>query len=143
MEIDVCIDFQKAEAEVEESRKPPAPSNYEARCVAADVKNSGPNSKMPGRPYINWTVEIINSPDFNGKKIFHMTQLPWANPDTGEIVTSGIGFLVDLTKAMNKPWVGGKLETSDYIGIPFGIRTIVEPDQNGEPRARIKSVHSL
>jgi len=139
VEIEIGLDFAEAEREVEEQRRPASQGDYTLQVDAPpDLKASGQQSKSPGRPYLNWRLSIINDSSFQGKKVFYSTPLPWTNPTTQQLETSGINFLVDLTKALGKPWAGGKLQTEAYVGLTCKARVGVKMDNKGQPQNEVQ-----
>ena len=135
-DIEIGLDFLAAEHEVEESRKPLPEADYQFRVDSVEAKVGNTS----GRPYLNWTLVVINHPEFSNKKVFYSTPLPWVNPQTGKLEATGLNFLVDLCKAVGKPWTGGKLTTELYIGAMGNMRTGVKIDTNGKPQTEIKAV---
>lgn len=142
MEIDLGLDFEKAEAIVAEQRRAPTPGDYTLQCTDIKPGVSGDQSKVPGRPMLNFELSIVNNADFSGKKVFYNTMLPYADPLNGnKLLTSGLGFLVDLTKALGQPWTGGKLRTEDYIGRTCNATLGQEVNpKSGELRAVVNKV---
>src|SRR3990167_6368876 len=115
-EIEIGLNFLVAEKEAEEGLKPVPPADYSFLVEGVEIKASGEMSKTPGRPYLNWTLSIINHPEYSGKKLFYSSPLPWQNPLSGKLETSGINFLVDMCKSLGQPWSGERIQTEMYIG---------------------------
>jgi len=140
MEVNIGLDFLAAEQEAEEALKPIPPFDYTFQVEGIEPKLSGLTSKTPGRPYLNWTLSIINSPEYSGKKLFYSTPLPYHNPSSGKLETSGINFLVDMCKALGRPWQGGTFQTELYIGAVGNARVGQRVGQNGRPQNQVDSV---
>lgn len=78
----------------EASESSPVPAGvYKARITGVEEKSTGPNSKNPGSPYLNWKLTIFGAEgDFarqNNRILFMMTMLSGG----------GAGRLKDLAKA--------------------------------------------
>lgn len=142
MEIEIGLDFMAAEQEVTESRKPAEIGDYTLQVIEIRASASGPTSKVPGRPMLGWELAIIGHPTYNGKRVFYNTMLPYADPNNGnKLNTSGISFLVDITKALGQPWQGGKLRTEEYIGKTCRATIGIEVNpKTGEQRNSIGKV---
>ena len=144
MQIDLGIDFETAEKEVAESRKPVAIGDYSIQVTDIKPGVGGESSKNPGRPLLNWELSIIGHPDYTGKKLFYNTSLPWADPSNGNrLLTSGLNFLTDLTKALGHPWAGRAIQTEQYIGLTCHVtvgHTINK--KTGEPQAVVDKVYA-
>ena len=130
------LDFAAAEKEVEESRKPLPESDYQFRIDSVEHKIG----QTSGRPYLNWTMVVINHSEYSNKKFFYSTPLPWVNPQTQKLESTGLNFLVDLCKATGKPWSGGGLQTERYIGAVGNARLIIKMDTNGRPQNEVKAI---
>ena len=130
------LDFAAAEREVEESRKPLPESDYQFRIDSVEHKIG----QASGRPYLNWTMVVINHSEYSNKKFFYSTPLPWVNPQTQKLESTGLNFLVDLCKAVGKPWSGGKLLTEMYIGAIGSAKIGIKLDQNGRPQNEVKAI---
>lgn len=102
--IDLNVDYSQAQ---KDSAVIPLPvGNYEVQIDGFDMK-----STATGRPMIAWTLSVINNPLHNNRKLFYNCPLPYGAE------TSGIGFLVALCEAVNKPWSGGGIDPAEYIGL--------------------------
>ena len=130
------LDFASAEKEVEESRKPLPEGDYQVQIESVEHKVG----KESGRPYLNWMLNVFNNAQYNGKKIFYSTPLPWTNPSSGKLESTGLNFLVDLCKAFGKPWEGGKLQTEQYIGAMGNARVAIKMDTKGRPQNEVKAL---
>lgn len=92
-----------------------------------------------GRPCLKWRFETIGqaNPELNKVSIFNNTPLP----HEGEF--SGVGFLVDTTSALGKPWTSDKMETNDYIGKQAKANVVLitpnEKNQLNKPKNEISS----
>jgi len=78
-----------------------------------------------GRPMLKWILSVNH--DGKERKLFYNTVLPWEKD--GELVTSGLGMLVGLSKALGKPWTGRKLSTEDYLGLAGVAEVNQKPKQ--------------
>lgn len=85
-----------------------------------------------GRPIIKWTIGIIESEEYNNRQLFYNTPLPWEK--NGQQDISGVGFLVNITKGVGKPWDGKQLVTEDYIGSTgqVEVKQKLKREQNAE-----------
>lgn len=129
MEIDIGLDFNAAEAAVEEQRRAAPEADYTLQVV--DVVYG--HGKASGRPKLNWQFKIVNDVQFSEKRVFYNTSLPWTNKNTGQYEDSGVSFLVDVCKALGRPWQGGKLDTNHYLGLTCRAHVIQEV-QEGRDR---------
>lgn len=130
MEFDLGIDFQAAETAVEEQRRPADEGDYTLQVVEVTAGEG----KQSGRPKFNWQFQIINDPRFNGKRVFYNTSLPWDNPKTQQRETGGINFLVDVCRALGRPWSGSKIDPQPYIGLTCKAHVTVRiPDGSDRP----------
>lgn len=140
-EIDLGVDFATAEAEVELSRKPAPAGDYELIVSANPEKQTTKEtSKKPNRPMLSWQLKIVNNSDssLNGKMVFYNTPLPWQFE--GKFDTSGINFLVDLTKSLGKEWSGGRIATEDYISTTCRAKLKVT-EHNGKQRNEVEKFY--
>lgn len=121
----IGMDFAGAE---EESKFPVLEArDYPFQTVGSEIKEAGPNSQNPGRPYVNWSLEVINQDDvkLNGLRLFYITPLPWA-------ANKKCKRLCDFVKALGKPWEGNSgFQTEDYHGLT-GIASVEQREYNGE-----------
>lgn len=110
--------------EVEDEDKFEAMPNatYDFQIVSAEPKETG-----EGRPTINWTLGIINNPEYIGRKVFYNTPMPWMKDGQKDI--SGIGFLVALVKAVRHPWDGSNFPSEEYIGLTGQTELKQKPKQ--------------
>lgn len=127
-EIEIGIDFDTAE----KMSGPMPDGDYDVQCIDASLGETGPNSKNPGTPKIDWQFEVINNsnPDYNGRRLFSTTV----------ISQSGSGSLVALTKALGKPWKGTKISTDDYLGCSCKAKVVTE-EYNGTFSNKVKKVY--
>lgn len=88
---------------------------YEFQVRGIDSTQTGEASKTPGRPMLKWELEIVNHPEYQGRRVFYNTVLPWVNQ--GQLDTSGCGLLVAVTKGVGKPWTGAAINTDEYLGL--------------------------
>lgn len=126
-EIEIGINFDEAE-----KLSGPIPADdYDVQCTGAEVGETGPNSKNPGTPKIDWEFSVINSsnPAFNGRRLFMSTIIPHGD-------MKGLNFIVAATKAMGKKWSGSRLNTEDYIGSLCKAKVIQE-EYNGAVNNKI------
>ena len=77
-----------------------------------------------GNPQLQFTFETQNNPnpDYNGKKLMYWAPLPHDGNN------KGIGFLVDVTRALGKPWEGDSLNTEDYPTRTCTVNVIVDKE---------------
>lgn len=125
-EIEIGLDFNTAE----ESIRPIPDGDYDVQCVDASLGETGPNSKTPGTPKVDWMFEVINHSSHNGRKLFMTTV----------ISQNGAGILASLTRAFGKPWTGTKLTTEDYIGCSCKAKVVTE-EYNGTFSNKVKKVY--
>lgn len=106
--IDLGINFETAAVEAEKFRNPAPDGIYQLQC-----KSCGVHISDKGNQSLEWIFSIVNCPDqaINGKRVRKYTALP----SGGSL--SGIGFLVDITRALGRPWSGAQLTTEEYIGL--------------------------
>jgi len=101
------------------SRPPLVPDgSYEFTVDHIDELNLNPDGTPDGlaRPRLVWWLRVINRPDIN-RMVRYSTPLPWKDPKTGEIITSGIGFLNDILSGINVQLSGTKLAPKEtYYG---------------------------
>lgn len=105
-QIDLGCSTDQAQEQMERDQLKLPPGSYKMLCVACEL---GQTKK--GRPQLTFELEVIehSNPDFNGKKLFYYAPLPDGTN------MKGIGFLVNITKALGKPWEGTKMNTEDYL----------------------------
>ena len=111
--------------------KPLSPGIYAARIVAAEVKHG----KESGNPYVNWQLETFGSPEVNGKRVFHMTQLQ------GGYVTK----LAELHKAATGQDIDKTAKSYDpemLIGKEVTV-TLTSREYNGKTQMEVKAVSSI
>ena len=92
------------------------------------VSEIRPSNTQEGRPQWGWEFNILNSdthPEFIGRKIFINSVLPWLDPSTGKIDTSGLFVLIGNGKndagilgGIGKRWQGNSFDDTPqlYIG---------------------------
>ena len=102
---------------------------------------SGEKAKRPGRPGLTWTFVVKSeNPKENGRNLFYRTPLPFE----GEM--SGIGFLVNLCKAVKEKWEGkdpGAFVLSHpekFIGKSCTAREGIEEGSDGSKQNTIKKL---
>jgi len=99
----------------------PVPNgDYQFIVAGVESKNS-----QAGRPMLKWTLNVTH--DGKERKLFYNTVLPWVKDDG--LDTGGLGMLVQITKALGKPWTGQALSTEDYIGLAGMCQVIQKPKQ--------------
>ncbi len=99
------MSFKEAKNEAEEQRKPMPDGVYKFRCVEAkEGETSG------GRPNCRFIQEVIDNPEFNGKKI--STFLTIAT----QADSSGIGYMVDIAAGYNNPWGDKGFDPQSFVG---------------------------
>ena len=134
--IDVGIDFSAAE---EASKIQPLPEDdYTLQIEKVEEREA----KTSGRPMLNWTLSVVNAedPKHNGRKIFYNTMLPYRD-DSGELITKGVGFLVDFVKASGQTWEGTSLDPESLVGNTLGA-TIGIKEYQGKLNNEIKKVYA-
>lgn len=106
--IELGVDFNKAQKEADALMQPAPAGVYQLQVSSIEAGVS----KNSGRGRLMWLMQIVNSsdPSFNGKKVTYFTNIPTATD------TTGIGFLVQITNALKKPWNGTTINTDDYLG---------------------------
>lgn len=132
VEINLGISHEEGEAEAKEAMKTLPPDAYDFNCVGCRP-GVYPTSK---RPHIEFELEVVNSAEWNGKKIKHKCPLP----EDGN--NSGIGFLTEVTRALGSPWTGTTFNTEDYVNRSCRANVInsnPEDDAQGRTFANIKS----
>ena len=77
------------------------------------VNNCEPRTAKSGRPMLNFRLEVAENPnpDYNGKTMFYNCPLP----DNGN--SKGIGFLVQIVKALGQEWEGTNIKTDEFVGL--------------------------
>lgn len=129
--IELGVDFNIAKEEDDKNRQPLKPGVYTMTCVAVEMGES-----KKGRPMLIFDLETSSNSDAasNGKKFKSFCPLPH-NGDN-----SGIGFLLNVTKALGKPWVGNQITTEDYIGLQCAANLADgKPNDDGHVFSQIKS----
>lgn len=113
--VDLGVDF----SDVQDMDKFPVVPNgaYQFIVKNAQEVQSGPNSKVPGRPMIKWSLEITDPDTGKPCNLFYNTVLPWTPPGQDELDTSGVGMLVAFCKAVGSPWTGQQFDTETYLGL--------------------------
>lgn len=106
--IELGIDFNAAQKEAEKAMQPAPIGVYELQ-----VSTIEPGVTKTGKGRLMWIMQIVNNADatLNGKKVSYFTNIPTPTD------ISGIGFLVQLTNALRKPWNGQSFNTDDYLGL--------------------------
>lgn len=120
--IDLGVNFE--DVKNLDSFDPLPNGDYQFVVSSIESKNSA-----AGRPMLKWTFNI----NHNGqdRKLFYNTVLPWQHD--GELDTGGLGMLVQVTKALGKPWTGQALSTEDYIGLAGMCQVYQKPKQIRQP----------
>ena len=103
--IEVGETFSKGEEVSEKQRFKLPEEPFDLMCTVCQATTSS-----KGNPQVEFTLgtQGHTNPDFNGKKLMYWAPLPHDGNNRG------IGFLVDITKALGKPWDGSSLNTEDY-----------------------------
>lgn len=106
--VEIGCTVEEANVQSERDKITLIPGSYKLMCMEIEA---GESSK--GRPQLKFTFNVADHPnaDFNGKKLMYWCSLPHAGS------SAGIGFLLDVTTALGKPWQGASLVTEDYIGM--------------------------
>jgi len=115
--IELGLDFSGAQTEAELARTPAPAGLY--TLIVREIKLE---ESKAGRPRLTWLFEIIEHPEYSGKKMRHFTPLPVA----GDL--SGVGFLTDTVTALGRPWVGVSFDTDDYLGSTCLANVTVDDD---------------
>lgn len=139
--IDIGMDFETAEKDADIS---PLPNDdYRFQVKDYELGESGENSKVPGRPKINWQLQIVENenPDFNGRIIFYNTSLPWTNPNTGEFDSGGMSFLTKLAQSVGVTWEGTQFDPDALVGQSGLMRTGIK-EYNGQQQNEVKKLHN-
>jgi len=118
VEIDLRIDF--SDVENEDSFEPIPVGTYDFI-----VKSAESVIAKSGRPMIKWQLGIAH--DGAERTIFYNSVLP--HVVDGQMITSGVGMLVSVCKAVGQPWTGSSLNTEDYIGRAGRAEIIQKPKQ--------------
>jgi len=93
------------------------------------IKGVEAKKSSSGRDMLTWQL-AVNHPEDNAEVVvFYNTPLPSIDPNTGEVNTSGLGFLVSLCKSVGKPWDGGNINTDEYVGSGGTVRIKEVPRQ--------------
>lgn len=104
--LDLGVSYNEAKVEGDKQKLRLTIGQYKLMCKEVALKKSSKDT-----PQAEWSFDVVDNvnPDFNGKQLKTWTPLPV----NGNL--KGIGFLVDVTAALGKPWTGDKLNTDDYI----------------------------
>ena len=96
---------QQSEADLAKSQPLPNGS-YKVLC-----QNIEQTVSSKGRPQLKWTLETVEAPEasHNGRTLMHWVPLPHEGNN------SGVGFLLDITKAFGKVFEPN-FNTEDYQG---------------------------
>jgi len=118
--VDLKTSFDDAKEESDKLMQPLPAGPYEVLCNACTLEQY-----KSGRPCVKFEFSVVGNanPVLNGKKIFHSCPLPHNGTN------SGLGFLVDVTKALGSPWAGSSINTDDYPGRTATANIIQEPDK--------------
>lgn len=126
-EIDLGVDF----SDVKDEDKYPVVPNGTYPFIVKGVESV--RSQNTNRPMLKWKLEITDPQTQRPLVITHNTVLPWTPPGGTELVTSGVGMLVQICKAIGKPWTGKTIQTEEYLGqtgrvmIVQAVRNIKDP----------------
>lgn len=129
--IDLGVDFSS----VKDMDKFPVLPAGSAQFYVEQIETvkTGPNSKTPGRPMLNWTL-VFAHPDTGQKcPLTWRTVLPWIPPGTQEIDVSGCGNLVAVCKATGKPWAGSQINTDEYLNVSGSANVVLKRRQIKQP----------
>lgn len=95
---------------------------YDVRIVAAELDHAGPNAKMPGEPYINVEMETTAPPEWEGKTLYDILNLPGNVKPTDTVaerrkkLERGIR-LKQVMEAFRLTWSpNGTFNTDDWVG---------------------------
>ena len=117
--VEMGVDFNLAQKQAELATAPAPTSVYTLQVTSVEA---GVSKKGRGR--LMWMLQIVNAvdPSLNGKKVSYFTNIPTHDDMTG------VGFVVQLTKALGKPWNGTTLNTDEYLGLTATANVGVSPD---------------
>lgn len=117
--VEMGVDFNLAQKQSSLAMSPAPAGVYTLQVISVE---GGVSKRGKGR--LMWMLQIVNAtePTLNGKKVSYFTNIPTADDMTG------VGFVVQLTKALGKPWNGTSLNTDDYIGLTASANVGVSPD---------------
>lgn len=111
--LNVGVDFGSAAAAADQARNPAPAGVYDLRVaeILLTDDHGQPLTTKKGKPQFIAVLEIFNSSNaaLNGKKIKHWVMIP----TNGDL--SAVGFLVDFTKAIGKPWSGSSINTDEFL----------------------------
>lgn len=115
------IDLGLNQEQMEQLSRPPLipDSTYEFAVDHIDEINLNPDGTPTGegRPRWVWWLRIVNNPSVPNRMARYSTPFPWKDPKSGEIVTSGIGFLNDILAGIKAQISGTKLAQKEtYYG---------------------------
>ncbi len=105
--IDLGMSFNEAKQEGERQKLKLTEGPYKLVCREAKAMESKKKT-----PQIEWLFEVVENtnPDFNGKELRMWTPLPHGGK------TGGIGYVVEVTEALNVPWEGSRFDLDSCVG---------------------------
>ncbi len=115
--IDLGVDYTDVQ---EEDKFPVLPTGTYPFTVEKVEQTQSKNSNPPGRPMFKWELSVTH--EKRAHKLTHYTVLPWRPYPDDEIISSGVGMLVAITKAVGIPWTGQEFVTEDYIKAAGSVR---------------------
>jgi hypothetical protein len=134
--IDVEMSFGKAEMETKRLVLPVAKYSF----MVDDIK---PGNTQAGRPTWSWKLRVTSCdahPELVGRNTFINTVLPWLDPATGKIDTSGMFVLVGLLGGLCMGWKGTQFDDTPalYMGgtatadVSVKVRTVKDQATGNE-----------
>lgn len=124
--VNMGTDFNKAAEESAEASKPAPGGTYELQVkeVSALRKDGSEYIDKNGNPFLMWFSQIVGTgnPNIDGKFVNLMTYIP----HNGDF--SQVDRLVNICKAVGKPWEGESFDTDDYGNLTFKANIIISKD---------------
>ena len=121
--IDVDSTYEQAELDIAVLPE----GDYEAQVAGWEFETSKSDT-----PMINWTLEVINHPTYNGRVLWSRT------PTQGR----GKAFLTRFCQACRMPWQGRQIDPDAYIGCQVRLHVSVGEYQ-GRPSNNIDAISSI
>jgi len=109
------------------------PGIYNARIVAAEIKNA----RESGKPYVNWQLETFGSPEVNGRRVFHTTPLSggWVSK-LAELHKAATGQEIDKKAKQYDP----EMLVGKEVTVTLTNRTYKANDGSDKTTLEIKAV---
>lgn len=105
------------------------------------ITNTEERKTKAGDPMVNVECEVINNPDYNGRKVFYnVSFLPKDKP--------GAGMSTHFMKTINQPWEGTiDVDCADWVGEKFkakiGSREYTKKDGTKATVNDIKGIEAV